>query len=190
MKRILKKDGRVCINHYLSLGNSQERVAPIMDINTISQNNGLKHHSVAIWEDITLSNRTAWGSWLSASSPYINSPYEAILFLYNEQWKKIDKGTTQIIDKEFIEATRGNWKLHPEQNSQHPAPFPLRFAERCILLLSYENDVVYDPFLGTGTTAVVAKSMNRRYIGSEISKDYYKISAKMLKEVGSLFTKK
>ena len=69
------------------------------------------------------------------------------------------------------------------------ATFPQELIKIILENFSNENDVIYDPFLGTGTTAIVAKMMNRRYIGSEISKDYFKISTKMLKEVDTLFIK-
>jgi DNA modification methylase len=71
--RVLKPDGRFCLNHYLSLGQSDNRHAPLMDLNYIcTREIGFKHHGLACWDDITLTKRTAWGSWISASAPYIN----------------------------------------------------------------------------------------------------------------------
>lgn len=71
--RVLKPDGRFCLNHYLSLGQMDNRHAPLMDLNYIcTKEIGFKHHGLAVWDDITLTKRTAWGSWISASAPYVN----------------------------------------------------------------------------------------------------------------------
>ena len=76
------------------------------------------------------------------------------------------------------------WEIKREQKSvkNHGATFPRELVKKILENFSDEGDVIYDPFLGTGTTAVVCKMMNRRYIGSELSKDYFKIITKMLKE--------
>jgi site-specific DNA-methyltransferase (adenine-specific) len=172
MFRVLKDDGRVCLVHYLSSGRSNNRHAPLMKINTIAEHIGYKHHGVVIWWDTTLSRLTAWGSWLSASAPYVNSPFEGILLLYKNRWKKIRKGVTHISKEEFIEGCSGIWKIQPEKNRKHPAPFPVQLAERCIKLFSWEGDLVLDPFIGSGTTAVACLKNNRHFIGCDISKQY------------------
>ena len=180
LMRVTKEDGRICINHYLSFGSSNNRHSPLMKINSIAENIGLKHHAVAVWEDATITKRTAWGSWLNASAPYINSPYEGILILYKNRWKKDKSGITQITPKEFMDSCTGKWKIHPEHNREHPAPFPLRLAERCILLLSYENDLILDPFIGSGTVAAAAIKWNRDFIGFEISEEYVALANKRI----------
>ena len=178
--RIMKDDARFCLIHYLSLGKSNKRHAPLMRLNTIAEDIGFKHHGLAVWWDITLSKFTAWGSWLSASAPYINSPFEGILILYKEKWKKNKEGKTQIEKEEFIESCSGIWKISPEKNREHPAPFPKKLASRCIKLLSYEEDLILDPFIGSGTTAVACKELNRKCIGIEISEQYCEITKKRL----------
>jgi len=182
INRILKDDGRACIIHYLSYGNSQNRQMPIMELNNIAIKEGLKHYGLAIWWDITLCKKTAWGSWLSASQPYINSPLEGILILYKNKIKKEKEGKTQINKGEFMESCGGIWKIKPENNKniEHPAPFPIELASRCIKLLSWENDIVLDPFIGSGTTAIAAKLLNRNYIGMDISHKYCNIARKRL----------
>lgn len=65
------------------------------------------------------------------------------------------------------------WKINPESKSWHPAPFPEKLAENCIKYYSYENDIIYDPFAGSGTTGKVAKRLNRQYIMSELNTQYY-----------------
>jgi site-specific DNA-methyltransferase (adenine-specific) len=140
--RVLKYDGRLCINHYLSLGNAKERTAPLMEINSIATKIGFKHHSVAVWQDITLAKRTAWGSWLSASAPYINSPFEGILIMYKSEWKKRVKGKDTIKREDFIKLTRGIWEIPTERKQLTKANFPILLPEKCINLLTFEGDLV------------------------------------------------
>lgn len=180
--RILKDDGRFCLIHYLSLGNSDNRHAPLMRLNTISEDIGFKHHGLAIWWDITLTKRTAWGSWLSASAPYINSPFEGVLILYKNRWHKDNKGITEISKDEFMESCSGIWKIATEHDRRHPAPFPIKMASRCIRLLSYEGDTVLDPFMGSGTTVVAAKEYHRKAIGIEISPQYYEMAERRINQ--------
>jgi site-specific DNA-methyltransferase (adenine-specific) len=188
--RILAEDGRMCLNHYLSCGQSNNRHAPLMKLNCLSESIGFKHHGLAIWWDITLSNRTSWGSWLSASAPYINSPFEGILILYKNQWKKNIRGKTEISKEEFMESCSGVWKIAPEHNREHPAPFPKKLASRCIRLFSYENDLILDPFMGSGTTGVACVELGRSFIGIEIEKKYYDIAKRRIENAvaqGRLF---
>jgi site-specific DNA-methyltransferase (adenine-specific)/modification methylase len=95
------------------------------------------------------------------------------------------------ISRQFRSATfkRGTlddvWLIKRERKkgvSNHGATFPEELIEKILDNFSIENDVVYDPFLGTGTTAIVSKMMNRRFIGSEISKEYFEISTNKLRE--------
>ena len=77
--------------------------------------------------------------------------------------------------------------MNPETQSKHSAPFPEALPSKIVSYYSYEGDVVYDPFLGSGTTAKVAKEMNRKYIGSEINEDYFKIAQKRLAQTQEYF---
>ena len=181
--RVLKKDGgRICIDHYLSLGTSKYRTSPISTIYSIMEKIGFKHHSIAVWTDITLAKRTAWGSYLSASAPYINAPFEGILIDYKENWKKAEKGVSTIEKEDFIKLTRGVWNIKTETRGLTKANFSVDLPTKAISLLSYEGDVVLDPFMGSGTTALAAKRLNRHYIGFEISKEYTDIANKRVDE--------
>jgi len=180
--RILKNDGRICINHYLSFGTSKFRTAPLMEINSIALSFGFKHHSVVIWEDITIKKHSAWGSWLSASAPYINSPYEGILILYKKYWKKQTIGITDIDKKTFIRLCRGRWDIPTEHKTLTKCMFPEKLPDYCIRLLSYENDLILDLFTGSGTTALVCKRLHRNFIGIEINPEYCKIAEDRLRQ--------
>lgn len=179
--RVLKKDGgRICLDHYLSLGTSKYRTSPISTLYTIMEKIGFKHHSIAVWTDITLAKRTAWGSYLKASAPYINSPFEGILIDYKENWKKLEKGISTIEKDDFVKLTRGVWDIKTETRGLTKANFSLDLPTKAINLLSYDGDVILDPFIGSGTTAVAAKKLNRHYIGFEISENYCKIAENRL----------
>lgn len=179
--RITKSEGRVCINHYLSMDGV--RCSPISNIISIATKIGFKYHGLAVWNDPTLSKLTAWGSWLSARAPYVNTPYEGVVIFYKEHWRKTSPGITNIPKDEFIAASSGVWNLKTARSQYHPAVFPESLPSRCIQLFSYEGDLVYDPFMGIGTTAVACKKLNRNFIGSEISKRYCQVAEKRLNEI-------
>ena len=154
-----------------------------MDLNVIAVKDiGFKHHSLAIWTDRTLTKRTAWGSWLSASAPYLSCPYEGILILYKHQWKKMNKGKSTIDSKTFQMLCSGVWNMRPQLKQITKCNFPLELPSNCIKLLSYENDLILDCFMGSGTTAVACKQLNRRFIGCDISQKYVNIANERLEQ--------
>jgi len=181
--RVLKTDGRMALNHYLSLGNAKERTAPLMELNHIAMGLGFKHHTVAVWTDRTLSRRTAWGSFMMASAPYISSPFEGILILYKNQWKKTKRGISDISKEEFIQLTGGIWEMQPETQRITPANFCIDLPLKCMKLLSYVDSVVLDPFFGSGTTGVACLMTGRSYIGIELSETYCKLAKARCNEV-------
>ncbi len=147
-----------------------------MDIRNKMEKIGYNVSKLIIWAEKTKSILTAWGSWLSAPSPYIQTPAEGILISYKKQWKKNSKGTTTISKKDFIEGVSGFWNISSETKQLTKACFPVELPKRCIELLSYTNDIVLDPFMGSGSTAVACIQPNRNYIGYEISSNYCKIA--------------
>ena len=160
------------------------------DLTTIAQKVGWLYHSTIIWNEGNISRRTAWGSWQSASAPYVIAPVELIVVLYKEQWKKTN-GTkkSDITKEEFMQWTNGMWVFNGESKKRigHPAPFPKELPYRAIKLFSYENDLVFDPFTGSGTTLIVAENTHRRSVGVEIDSQYCELAKnRILNEVGSL----
>lgn len=180
--RILKPDGRIAVNHYLSFGNAEHREAPACVIYGIMEKIGYGHHAMALWTDSHLVKRTAWGSWMSSSAPYVSCPYEAVVIGYKERWKRDTEGVTDMTKDEFMMMCGGLWNIRPETRGLTKANFPVEFASKIIRLLSYENDVVLDPFMGSGTTAVASIKSNRHYIGFEISPEYCRVADKRTKE--------
>ncbi len=171
--RVLKPDGRFCLNHYLSCGTAKARSNPLMNLNGICVDIGFKEHGIALWTENSTCKPTAWGSWISASAPYLSSPHECISVFYKDHWKKDRKGESTITKEEFMNWVRGIWKMNPERSRGGcPAPFPQELPRRCIRLFSYKDDLVLDPFNGSGATTFVAKQQNRHFIGIDISQSY------------------
>jgi site-specific DNA-methyltransferase (adenine-specific) len=179
--RLMKPDGRMCLNIPLDKNKGGQQ-SVYADITTIAKKVGWKYHSTIIWNEGNISRRTAWGSWLSASAPYVIAPVETIVVLYKETWKKKEKGKSDITKEEFIEWTNGLWTFPGESKKKigHPAPFPIELPKRCIKLFSYVGDTVLDPFLGSGSTVIAAYKLNRKAIGVEIDEKYFKLAIKRI----------
>ncbi len=180
MFSLMEYDGRLCINipfsitpEHLNKKRTEDINYPVVaDYTTICQRIGFKYWRTLVW-DKNHSMKTCWGSWRSASAPFMRDPSEAILVFYKNQWKRVIKGESTIAGSEFMAWTKNVWKMHPETKSQHPAAFPEELPMRCIKLLSYKNDFICDPFMGSGTTGDVAVRLGRSFIGVEMSTNYF-----------------
>jgi len=185
-----KESGRLLLNIPLDKNkNGHQSVGA--DITTIAKKIGWKYMSTIVWNEGNISRRTAWGSWLSASAPYIIAPVELILIMYKGNWKK-ESGSkiNDITKEEFIEWTNGLWVFNGESKKRvgHPAPFPRELPKRCIKLFSYKDDVIFDPFVGSGTTIIEAEYLSRIGIGVDIDKKYCELAFNRIKnECGVLF---
>ena len=136
-----------------------------------------------IWQKSKGANANfAWGSWLSASNPVIRDIHEYCLVFSKESLKKSSKGESSLDKEEFMESTLSIWNINPARAKKigHPAPFPIELPQKFINLYSYKDDLILDPFLGSGTTSVAAKQLNRNYVGYEINKEYIDIANKRL----------
>lgn len=74
------------------------------------------------------------------------------------------------------------WRFIPDVNNNHPAPFPVSVANSVIQLTTDKDDIVLDPFLGSGTTAVSCKNLGRKFIGIDISPEYVKVAEDRLRQ--------
>lgn len=170
----LKSDGRFCLNIPLDKNKGGQQSVGA-DLTTIAKEIGYQYHSTIVWNEGNISRRTAWGSWMSASAPYVIAPVELIVVLCKERWKKTSGSRENDITRdEFMAWTNGLWTFNGESAKRvgHPAPFPLELPTRCIKLFSYVGDRVLDPFLGSGTTLVAGAQNNRVGIGIDIDESY------------------
>jgi site-specific DNA-methyltransferase (adenine-specific) len=187
--RVLEPGGRLCLNIPIDInlsfddgGKRGTRKLPVLADFTqlLLRELGFVYNTTILWLEGNISRRTAWGSWLSASDPWVNTAAEAILVLSRDHRQRDGKGkTTDISREEFMEWTLGIWTFPGQNTSQHshPAPFPEELARRLIKLFSFREDLILDPFLGSGTTCRVAKTLGRRSIGIEIDQRYCEIAA-------------
>jgi len=186
---LLTDDGRICVN--IPLDKNKNGLKSIYaDFVNVAKNVGFKYQSTIVWNEQNISRRTAWGSWLSASAPYVIAPVEMIVVMYKKQWKRLKKGISTIERDEFIEWTNGVWTFSGESKKKigHPAPYPVELPKRCIKLFSYKDDIILDPFLGSGTTLISAYREGRKAIGVEIDKSYVNLAIERIKkEFSTLF---
>jgi len=188
---LVKPDGRLCLNIPLdkSRGRDEEGFQSVYaDVVEIAKRVGWRYFTTIVWNEGNISRRTAWGSWCSASAPYVIAPVEVVVVMYKERWKKDRQGISDITREEFIEWTNGLWSFPGENPKKvgHPAPFPVELPKRCIKLFTYVNDVVLDPFLGSGTTLIAANLSGRRGIGVEIDRKYCDTAVQRLKREASI----
>jgi len=180
--KLLKEDGRFCLNIPLDKNKGGQQ-SVCADVATIAKQIGFKYHSTILWNEQNISRRTAWGSWLSATAPYVIAPVEVIVVLYKNQWKKTSGSRkSDITKKEFMEWTNGVWNFSGESKKRvgHPAPFPVELPRRCMKLFSFVGDTVLDPFLGSGSTLLACLETGRKGIGIDIDKKYCELAKKRL----------
>jgi site-specific DNA-methyltransferase (adenine-specific) len=183
---LVKNDGRLCLNIPLDKNKGGQQ-SVCADITTVAKQVGWKYHATIIWNEQNISRRTAWGSWLSASAPFVIAPVEVVVVLYRENWHKVSGSLkSDITRNEFLSWTNGVWNFSGESRNKigHPAPFPIELPRRCMKLFSFIGDTVLDPFLGSGTTLLACAETNRAGIGVEINKNYCEIAKKRLESSG------
>ena len=206
--RVLKDDGRIAVNVPIEV-NVQERGGRILFNSEFwmrMKEVGFKFFGmVDLTEDSPHRVRqTAWGSWMSNSQPYIYNPKECVILSYKNSPKKLTKGEsqwkgtpTEVKDeegkvktkmfyedeskKEFMNLVFGRWEYFADTKSLTKATFSLDIPSKAIKILTYKNDIVLDPFMGSGTSAVAAETLNRRWIGIELSENYTNIAKERIK---------
>lgn len=182
IRRVLVVGGRVCIN----VGNTGRQ--PYVPLATYWNNIAMKHNFLfrgeIIWHKGAGARKTtAWGSWRYQSNPYLRDYHEYILVyskdtLYLDEKYNYNKVKEELTREEFLQYTESVWDVLPEQAKRvgHPAPFPVEIPYRLIKLYSYQGNVVLDPFMGSGTTAIAAIRLKRHFIGYEKEEKYCKIA--------------
>ena len=185
--RLLVPGGRACIN-IANLG--RKPYIPLnAHITKTMLDIGFLMRGEVIWnKEASSGSSTAWGSWCSASNPTLRDVHEYILIFSKGSFKRIplngrSKEST-ITKEEFLEYTKSVWSFQTESAKRvnHPAPFPVELPRRLIQLYTFKNDIVIDPFVGSGSTCVAAVRTERNYIGVDNSEEYVDNSRKRLEE--------
>ena len=180
--RVLVNGGRACIN-VANLG--RKPYIPLSDyISKIMLEIGFNMRGEIIWNKAaSASPSTAWGSWQSAANPILRDVHEYILVFSKGDYKR-EKGEKQnsISKEQFMEWTKSIWTMNAESARRigHPAPFPEELPNRLIQLYSFKGDIILDPFMGSGTTAVSALKTDRKFVGYDISKEYIDLAKKRI----------
>jgi site-specific DNA-methyltransferase (adenine-specific) len=207
---VLKDDGRIALNIPYEINRQDKggRVFIVSEIWQIMKKIGYKFYGVVDLEEESphRSRTTAWGSWMSPSAPYIYNPKECVVLAYKKTHIKKIKGQPQWIGeaaqvpdpkdpalfrnktvyldedkREFIDLVFGQWKYFADTKSMTKATFSMDIPTKAIKILSYKNDVILDPFAGSGTSLVAAETLDRRWIGIELSPNYCEVANSRVK---------
>jgi site-specific DNA-methyltransferase (adenine-specific) len=179
--RTLEPGGRIAVN-VANLGRRPYR-SLAADVTTILQDDlRLLLRGEVIWQKQRgASGSCAWGSYQSPANPVLRDTTERVIIASKGRFDRVGRsaspgepGGATIPGDEFMEATLDVWEIPAESATRvgHPAPFPVALVERCIQLFTYDGDVVLDPFMGSGTTAVAAVNTGRRYVGYDTDPEY------------------
>jgi modification methylase len=186
--RVLVPGGRACIN----IANLGRR--PYLPLHAWIAGQmlelGFLMRGEIIWNKAaSASPSTAWGSWASASNPTLRDVHEYILVFSKGSFKRQNPHHRRntISRDEFLEFTKSLWTFPAETATKvgHPAPFPVELPYRLMQLYSFCGDVVLDPFMGSGQTALAAVKAGRRYIGYELNPQYVSLANQRILELAS-----
>lgn len=180
--RVLVPGGRACVN-VANLGRK-----PYIPLHSYiiegMQEIGYLMRGEIIWNKASsASPSTAWGSWLSAANPVLRDIHEYILIFSKETFSRKKENRENTIKKEeFLEWTKSVWTFPAVSARQigHPAPFPEELPHRLIQLYTFKNDIVLDPFVGSGTVCLSAIKDKRNYIGYDIDSEYVKLAERRI----------
>jgi site-specific DNA-methyltransferase (adenine-specific) len=181
--RVLVPGGRACIN-VANLGRKPYiplhamLIADMLDL-------GFLMRGEIIWDKgASASSSTAWGSWQSASNPTLRDTHEYILVFSKGSFRreKVDGRASQISKEEFLEFTKSVWNFGAESAKKvgHPAPYPVELPYRLIQLYTFSREVVLDPFMGSGQTALAALKAGRHFVGYEVNEEYLRLALKRI----------
>ena len=183
--RVLEVGGRACIN-IANIGRKPYIPLHAMIIEMM-RDLGYVMRGEIIWDkDASAGSSCAWGSWRSAANPVLRDLHEYILVYSKEDLARAHSGESTIGKEDFLMATRSVWRF-PAASARrlgHPAPFPEELPRRLIELYSFKDDLVLDPFVGSGTTCLTAARNDRRYVGYDVSAEYISLAQKRLDEWG------
>lgn len=171
-------NARLCVN--IPIDTNKNGYIPFAyDFVRVAQKTGWKYRSTIVWNKGNYS--TAFGSFGRATAPNVMAPVELIVVFYKGEWnRRKENKTSTITNEQFLEYQRGFWTFPGEKRSLHPAPFPVELPKRLIQLYSFKEDIIHDPFCGSGTTGLAAKNEGRKFICTDISEKYIKVASERI----------
>jgi DNA modification methylase len=197
-KRVLEPGGRIAVN-IANLGRKPYRSLSADVIRILQDDLGLLLRGEVVWRkgvgDVGAAGNCAWGSFRKPSNPVLRDVTERVVIASKGRFDRAQSTRERergghpskiaIDADEFMAATLDVWDLPAEsaKRVQHPAPFPVALPERLTLLYTYENDLVLDPFMGSGSTLVAAARHRRRYVGYDLDPEYVDLARRRVEAV-------
>lgn len=179
--RVLEPGGRIAVN-VANLGRK-----PYVPLNHyvagLLGDLGYMLRGEVIWQKAKgAGGSCAWGSWKSAQNPTLRDVHEYVIVASKESFGRARKGESTIERDEFMEATISIWSMGTVSAKRigHPAPFPVELPRRLIELYTFRGDLVLDPFMGSGSTAIAARDAGRHYVGYDTSQEYLELAKERL----------
>jgi site-specific DNA-methyltransferase (adenine-specific) len=183
--RVLVPGGRACIN-IANIGRKPYIPLHAFIIRDMTELGFLMRGEIIWNKAASASTSTAWGSWKSATNPTLRDTHEYILVFSKGSFRrdKMDGRVSTIKKAEFLKFTKSVWVFPSVSASRvgHPAPFPTELPYRLMQLYTYSGEVVLDPFMGSGQTAIAALEAGRHFVGYEKIDKYVKLSKKRIKQ--------
>jgi site-specific DNA-methyltransferase (adenine-specific) len=184
----LEPGGRMAVN-VANLGRKPYRSLSADVISLLQDDLGMLLRGEIIWQKAKgAGGSCAWGSFRSPQNPVLRDVTERVIVASKGRFDRALKGPVRhrrglpheatIATEDFLESTIDIWEM-PTASARrvgHPAPFPVDLPRRLIELYTYRGDLVLDPFIGSGTTAVAAVQTNRRYVGFDTEQAYLDIA--------------
>jgi site-specific DNA-methyltransferase (adenine-specific) len=181
--RVIEPGGRVAVN-VANLGRK-----PYLPLNqyvaALLTEIGFDLRGEIIWQKAkSAGGSCAWGSWRSAKNPTLRDIHEYVIVASKGSFARVRKGEDTIGKEDFLDATVSIWDILPESARRvgHPAPFPVELPRRLIELYTFAGDLVLDPFLGSGSTAVAAVETGRHFVGFDLDPSYLEIAERRIHE--------
>lgn len=196
--RVLEPGGRIAVN-VANLGRKPYRSLASDVVRILQDDLGLLLRGEIVWRKaVGATGSCAWGSYRSPSNPVLRDLTERVIIASKGRFDRALSSSARaeqglphkatLATDDFLSLTLDVWDMAPESAKRvgHPAPFPVELPERLIRLYTYEDDLVLDPFLGSGSTLIAASRLDRRYVGYDLDPAYVEIARRRMAEEGAM----